>query len=222
MRTCEGGAPASGPPAFDADFQAKLHELFVWRRDVRRFRPDPLPPGTLRELIAEACLGPSVGFSQPWRFVTVDDPARRASVLANFRAANRQALSDYSGERQATYARLKLSGLEEAPCHLAVFVDETTEVGHGLGRRSMPETVSYSAVGAVAQMWLAARARGVGMGWVSILDPPAIAAALEVPSDWALIGYFCLGYPQAPSAQPELEREGWERRLSLDELILRR
>jgi 5,6-dimethylbenzimidazole synthase len=215
------GAGAS-PPAFDAQFRAKLHELFVWRRDVRRFRTDPLPPGSLEQLIGEACLGPSVGFSQPWRFVIVEDVARRAEIVANFRQANAEALLAYAGERQALYAQLKLAGLEEAPGHLAVFADEATEVGHALGRRTMPETVRYSAVAAVVQMSLAARAQGIGLGWISILDPAAVAATLEVPPHWALIGYFCLGYPQEVSAQPELEREGWERRLTFEDLVLRR
>jgi 5,6-dimethylbenzimidazole synthase len=210
------------PPAFDAAFQAQLHQLFVWRRDVRRFRTDPPPAGTLERLIKEACLGPSVGLSQPWRFVIVDDPARRAAIVDNFRAANHQALETYSGERRARYAQLKLAGLQEAPCQFAVFVDETTQIGHGLGRRTMPEMLRYSAVAAICQLWLAARAEGVGMGWVSILDPAAAGRVLEVPPEWSLIGYFCLGYPADPSDEPELSREGWEQRLALDSLILRR
>ncbi|CAN7612455.1 5,6-dimethylbenzimidazole synthase [Phenylobacterium sp. LjRoot225] len=213
---------AAAPPSFDAAFQARLHQLFVWRRDVRRFRTDPPPPGTLQRLIEEACLGPSVGLSQPWRFVIVDDPARRAAVIDNFRTANREALETYSGERRARYAQLKLAGLQEAPCHFAVFVDEATPIGHGLGRRTMPEMLRYSAVAAICQLWLAARAEDIGMGWVSILDPAAVRRDLEVPADWSLIGYFCLGYPAAAAEEPELLREGWERRLSVDSFILRR
>lgn len=213
---------AHAPPRFDAGFQAQLHELFVWRRDVRRFRTDPPPPGTLERLIEEACLGPSVGLSQPWRFVIVDQPARRAAIIENFRTANRAALETYSGERRARYAQLKLAGLQEAPCHFAVFVDEATPVGHGLGRRTMPEMLRYSAVAAICQLWLAARAEGVGMGWVSILDPAAVRRDLDVPDGWSLIGYFCLGYPAADTDEPELLREGWEQRLSLDDLIVRR
>lgn len=213
---------STAPPVFDAAFQGRLHDLFVWRRDVRRFRTDPLPDGALERLIAEACIGPSVGLSQPWRFVIVDDPARRAAIIDNFQAANREALDSYSGERRAGYARLKLAGLQEAPSQFAVFVDETTAVGHGLGRRTMPEMLRYSAVAAICQLWLAARAEGVGMGWVSILDPDRVGRDLEVPSHWSLIGYFCLGYPADPSDAPELVREGWERRLPAEELILRR
>jgi 5,6-dimethylbenzimidazole synthase len=207
---------------FDAAFRERLHELFIWRRDVRRFRTDKLPEGALDRLIALASLAPSVGLSQPWRFVTVDDAARRAAVLDAFRSANAEALEAYSGELAARYAGLKLAGLGEAPGHLAVFADRGTETGHGLGRRTMPEMAEYSAVAAVTTMWLAARAEGIGMGWVSILDPPRIAAILEVPTEWRFIGYFCLGYPQSDEISPELERAGWERRQPADAFVLRR
>lgn len=212
----------AAPPTFDAAFQAQLHDLFVWRRDVRRFRTDPLPGGLVERLIGEACLAPSVGLSQPWRFVIVDDPGRRAAVIDNFRQANQEALEDYGGERRALYAKLKLAGLREAPCHIAVLVDEASPAGHGLGRRTMPEMLRYSAVAAVCHLWLAARAAGVGMGWVSILDPRGVEQALDLPAEWPLIGYFCLGYPLAETDAPELERQGWERRIDPAEVILRR
>jgi 5,6-dimethylbenzimidazole synthase len=215
-------AGSSAPPCFDAAFQVRLHELFAWRRDVRRFRREPLPGGALERLIGEACLGPSVGLSQPWRFVLVDDPPRRAAIVANFKAANHDALESYEGERRARYAQLKLAGLEEAPSHMAVFVDEATQDGHGLGRRTMPEMLRYSAVAAVCQLWLAARAQGVGMGWVSILDPVAVAQALEVPVEWPLIGYFCLGYPEEEALEPELARSGWAQRASPEAFMVRR
>ncbi len=161
----------SGVAPFDEAFRARLRDLFVWRRDVRRFRRDALPPGTLERLIGIACLAPSVGLSQPWRFVVVDDLGRRQAVREAFKACNAEALKTYSGERAGRYAALKLAGLEEAPCQFAVFADTATATGHGLGRLTMPEMVEYSAVTAVSLMWLAARAEGIGMGWVSILDP---------------------------------------------------
>lgn len=209
-------------PSFDDQFRARLHDLFVWRRDVRRFRSDPLPEGALERLIETACLAPSVGLSQPWRFVIVDDPARRRAVLDNFSACNAEALGAYHGERAQLYARLKLAGLCEAPGHLAVFADRGTEVGHGVGRRTMPEMAEYSVVTAVTTMWLAARAEGIGMGWVSILDPGTVAEALDIPRDWRLIGYFCIGYPEMEDDRPELQREGWEHRCSATDHILRR
>lgn len=210
------------PPIFDSDFNDRLRQLMRWRRDVRRFRTDPLPEGALERLIAAACLAPSVGLSQPWRFVTVDDPARRATVTDIFSRCNGEALADYSGERAALYARLKLAGLKAAPGHLAVFADEETEVGHGLGRRTMPEMLAYSAVAAVCNLWLAARAEGIGMGWVSILDPAEVRQALDIPQAWRLIGYFCIGYPAAEDDRPELERLEWERRRDAESFVVRR
>ena len=189
---------------FDDAFRAKLRDLLIWRRDVRCFRSEPLPQGMLERLIELACLAPSVGLSQPWRSVIVDDLPRRRAVLENFRAANADALKSYSGDLAARYAELKLAGLEEAPGQLAIFADPDTEAGHGLGRRTMPEMAEYSVVAAISTLWLAARAEGIGMGWVSILTPAHINKLLDVPETWRLIGYFCLGYPQADDSAPSL------------------
>ena len=207
---------------FDEAFQAQLRDLLIWRRDVRHFRTDPLPAGSVERLIELACLAPSVGLSQPWRFVIVDDIARRRAVLDDFSACNLDALQSYSDERAAQYVKLKLAGLREAPCQLAIFADPTTQVGHGLGRRTMPDMLAYSVVAAICTLWLAARAQGIGMGWVSILTPAHINKILDVPDAWRLIGYFCIGYPQTEDERPELERAGWERRQLSEALILRR
>lgn len=214
--------PSHGAPLFDEAFRRRLNELFVWRRDVRRFRPDPLPPGTVERLIALACLSPSVGLAEPWRFVIVEEAARREAVRTAFADANAQALASYAGERAAAYARLKLAGLDEAPCQFAVFADRDTPAGHGLGRRTMPEMAEYSAVAAIVTLWLAARAEGIGMGWVSILDPARVNAILDVPEPWRFVGYFCLGYPRAERDAPELARAGWEQRGDPASFILRR
>jgi 5,6-dimethylbenzimidazole synthase len=207
---------------FDDAFRARLRDLLIWRRDVRRFRADPLPAGTLERLFEIACLAPSVGLCQPWRFIVVDDPYRREAVRDVFKACNADALKSYTGEKAAGYAALKLAGLEEAPCQFAVFTDRATTAGHGLGRQTMPETAEYSAVAAISMMWLAARAEDIGMGWISILDPARMNDILDVPKSWRFIGYFCLGYPQIESDQPELERVGWERRRSWEACVLRR
>ncbi len=197
-----------------------MRELFAWRRDVRHFLPTPVDPALLDRLLHLACLAPSVGLSQPWRFVTVDDPARRESVRASFTRCNTAALAGQTA-RAADYAALKLAGLDDAPCHLAVFAEPDPEQGGGLGRQTMPQTAAYSAVLAIHTLWLAARAEGLGLGWVSILDPDAIRSALDVPSPWQLVGYLCLGYPSADHATPELERLGWEWRRP-DPVVLRR
>lgn len=210
------------PPVFDADFQARLKQLMAWRRDVRRFRTDPVPGELIARLLETAALAPSVGNSQPWRFVLVENAARRAKVVANFERANAEALSDYSGEQAKLYATLKLAGLKEAPVHLAVFCDEGTAQGHGLGRRTMPEMLDYSAVMAVYGFWLAARAHGLGAGWVSIFEPKALTRDLDVEPDWKLVAYLCVGWPEDEQATPELERRGWEHRRGVDEQILKR
>jgi 5,6-dimethylbenzimidazole synthase len=215
-------APDNRAPSFDEAFRDRLTALFRWRRDVRRFKPDPIEDRVLERLIATACLAPSVGLSQPWRFVIVDDPARIAAVTEVFVEANREALAACAPADAGLYARLKLAGLREAPRQLAVFADESPSLGRGLGRRTMPETARYSVVGAITLLWLAARAEGLGLGWVSILQPEKLPATLGTPPDWTLIGYFCLGYPEAEDDTPELEREGWEHRREPGEFILRR
>ncbi len=206
------GVVAAAKPSFDETFRAKLNELFAWRRDVREFRKDPIGAAVIEGLVRTASLSPSVGFSQPWRFVRVDDAARRAAVIASFERANADALGDYSGDDAARYASLKLAGLREAPVHLAVCADTQTHVGKGLGRRTMPDMLVYSAAMAVYTFWLAARAEGIGVGWVSILDPVEVHDALSLPPEWQLIAYLCVGYPNDAFATPELQRAGWESR----------
>ena len=209
-------------PQFGEAFLAQLRELLAWRRDVRRFRRDRMPEGAIRRLIEIACLAPSVGLSQPWRFVLVDSPERRAAIAANFAACNAAALRQQTPDRAGLYARLKLAGLGDAPCHLAVFADPETDQGHGLGRRTMPEMIDYSVVIAIHTLWLAARAEGIGIGWVSILEPEAVRDILDVAASWRLIGYFCLGYPATADDMPELEREGWEIRRNPADFMVRR
>jgi 5,6-dimethylbenzimidazole synthase len=212
----------SPAPVFDDAFRSRLRELIAWRRDVRRFRRDSLPDGTLERLIECACLAPSVGLSQPWRFVIVEDAERRAAIRACFESCNADALRAQARERAARYARLKLAGLDDAPGQIAVLAHRDTSQGHALGRLTMPQTIDYSVVMAVHTLWLAARAEGIGVGWVSILDPACVAAILETPPGWALIGYLCVGYPQEETESPALEREGWETRRRSSDCILYR
>jgi 5,6-dimethylbenzimidazole synthase len=215
-------APTPRHRGFGHPFQAELAELLAWRRDVRHFRSDPVPEAVVDRLLDLACLAPSVGNSQPWRFVDVASAARRAAIIENYQAANAQALSGYRGERAALYASLKLSGLQEAPVQLAVFSDETTGQGLGLGRATMPETLRYSAVIAVHTLWLAARARGLGLGWVSIIDPVAATKSLEVPESWSFVAYLCIGWPIEDHAEPELQQRGWQSREAACRQVLRR
>jgi 5,6-dimethylbenzimidazole synthase len=209
-------------PVFDDAFRSQLLDLIAWRRDVRRFRREPLASGTLERLIEYAGLAPSVGLSQPWRFVIVEDVDRRAAIRACFEACNADALRAQTPGRAALYARLKLAGLDDAPGHVGVFADRDSAQGHGLGRLTMPETIDYSVVMAIHTLWLAARAEGIGVGWVSILGPAHVAAILETPPAWTFIGYLCVGYPREEDDAPALEREGWEKRRPAGETVLYR
>lgn len=198
--------------AFPEDFRAELKRLMAWRRDVRHFRTAPVPEAVLQRCLQAFALAPSVGLSEPWRLVRVASPAARAAAIANFEAANARALEGFSGERARLYAALKLSGMREAPVQLAVFADDETGKGHGLGAATMPETRAYSVVTAVMAFWLMARAEGLGVGWVSILDPERLRQDLDVPQSWRLIAYLCVGWPREEDDRPELERVGWEER----------
>jgi 5,6-dimethylbenzimidazole synthase len=210
------------PRPFDVRFRETFRDLILWRRDVRRFRRDPIDPALMHSLLELASHAPSVGHCQPWRFVLVESADRRDEVKSSFARANARALENYDGERRAQYARLKLEGLENAPVHVAVFADEAAEEGSGLGRRTMPETLLYSGVAAIQTLGLAARAEGLGLGWVSILEPEVIHRALEVPQAWTLVAYLCIGWPVEEHLDPELDRLRWQQRLDVSRMIFRR
>ncbi|MES2913728.1 MAG: 5,6-dimethylbenzimidazole synthase [Pseudomonadota bacterium] len=197
---------------FSPAFRDELAMLMRWRRDVRRFRSDPVPEDLLARGLQAFALAPSVGLSEPWRILRIGSPERRAACLSNFRDCNARALDGYDDDRAATYSRLKLSGMAEAPVHLAVFCDDATPKGAGLGAATMPETRAYSVVGAITHLWLALRADGLGLGWVSILDQSRLHSDLDVPASWRFIGYLCIGWPEEEDTVPELERAGWETR----------
>ncbi len=198
--------------AFSPKFQTELLDLMRWRRDVRRFCGDPVDASLLRECLESMRLAPSVGLSEPWRVISVQSEAARGTILRNFQAENAEALADYVGERADTYASLKLSGMREASVQLAVFCDEDTSKGAGLGARTMTEMRRYSVVTAVMNLWLFARAQGLGVGWVSILDAEQAKRDLDVPDGWKLIAYLCVGWPEETHIDPELQRAGWETR----------
>lgn len=197
---------------FSDNFIKELEQLFTWRRDVRHFKPDPVPDELMNHLLSLACKAPSVGLSEPWHFVKVDTPALRQKIHNIFKKHNNQASHDYNSTEQELYNSLKLSGLDDAPHHIAVFSERNPSQGKGLGRKTMPQTTAYSTVMAIFSFWLAARAYGVGVGWVSILSPIDICEILDIPETWEFIAYLCVGYPQLIRNKPELEEKGWENR----------
>ncbi|WP_340313910.1 5,6-dimethylbenzimidazole synthase [Rhizorhabdus argentea] len=190
-----------------------IERLLVWRRDVRYFETRPIDDAEMDRLFALVQLAPSVGNAQPWRFVRVCTPALRSELADHVDAAARLAGQRYDGdERSALYQSLKLHGLREAPEILAVFSDEKPDQGHGLGIATMPEALRYSTVLAIHTLWLAAQSRGVGLGWVSIVDPAHVAKLLDAPAHWHFMALLCLGYAETPSETPELARRGWQSR----------
>jgi 5,6-dimethylbenzimidazole synthase len=193
-----------------------VYRAIAARRDVRRgFLDRPLPDDLLHRLLAAAHSAPSVGLMQPSRFIVVRDRSTRTSIYNLFQQANAEAAATYNGARADQYAALKLEGILEAPQNLCVVCDPRQARGHRLGRHTMPETAVYSTVCAVQNLWLAARAEGVGVGWVSILDPARLRAALRIPEHILPVAYLCLGYVDQFGTEPELERSGWESRVPL-------
>ena len=190
--------------------RSALHDLLRWRRDVRHFRPDPIPQDRLERLRDAMDMAPSVGNSRPWRVMQVDSADLRAAIVANFKTANAQAAARYTDERRAAYDALKLAGLREAPVHLAIFTARDPQEGYGLGRQTMPQMLEFSTVCAIHGLWLAARADNIGVGWVSILDPAALHATLDAPADWHFTAYLCLGLPATHEETPLLHRSGWQ------------
>jgi 5,6-dimethylbenzimidazole synthase len=209
-------------PIFDPGFREQLDSLLTWRRDIRHFQMRALPEGLLDTLLETACHAPSVGNAQPWRFVRIVSPERRVALIDEVDAQKRIAGERYSGDRKALYGRLKLHGLREAPEIVAVFCDTRGEAGHGLGRATMPETLCWSVVTAVHTLWLGARAHGIGLGWVSIIDPARMNALIDVPADWRFVALLCLGYAERESDMPELAEHGWQDRLPPDMTRLER
>jgi 5,6-dimethylbenzimidazole synthase len=200
-------------PLFDAEFAERFTQLLRWRRDVRHFDGRAVAEEDMRELLACSSFAPSVGNAQPWRFVRLRSPDTREMLAAHVDDQNARAAEQYAGQaRHEQYLSLKLHGLRETPELLAVFCDELPEAGHGLGIATMPEMLRYSCVLAIHNLWLAARLRGIGLGWVSILDPLAVQAMLDVPASWSLIALLCIGYPTDTSDTPELEQRGWQSR----------
>ncbi|HGG63499.1 MAG TPA: 5,6-dimethylbenzimidazole synthase, partial [Rhodobacteraceae bacterium] len=197
---------------FSDQFRQEFTQLLRWRRDVRRFRTDPVEGAVIERCLSTFNLAPSVGLSEPWRIVRITSQTARDAAIANFEAANADALKGYSGEKAQLYSGLKLSGMRDAPVQFAVFCDDETPKGQGLGAATMPETRRYSVVAAITQFWLAARAEGLGVGWVSILDPARLTRDLDVPEGWTLIAYLCVGWPEENKTTPTLQQVGWETR----------
>ena len=209
--------PAPGQP-FTSDELRGVYRAIHQRRDIREFRDDPIEDRTLARLIQAAHHGPSVGFMQPWDFIIIRDAARRRQVKALFERERQAAACFFDEPRRSGYLSLKLEGILEAPVNLCITCDPTrAEVV--LGRNSMPETDVYSTCCAVQNLWLAARAEGIGVGWVSILKLPQLRQILGIPHHIVPVAYLCLGYPKEFPPDPVLQTVGWRDRLPVEQLV---
>jgi len=203
-----------------ADSMQGFYETLFGRRDVRsEFTAAPIPMDVVARLLISAHHAPSVGLSQPWNFIVVQDAQVKAAVHSAFCEANQQAASQFDGERQRQYKQLKLQGILDAPINICITCDRQRGGPVVLGRTHQSEMDIYSTVCAVQNLWLAARAEGVGVGWVSIISPDRLSSILQLPKQVVPIAYLCLGYVEYFRTQPELEEKGWESRRAVAELV---
>ena len=211
-------APAA--PFSDAERDAVYKAIFT-RRDVRdQFLPDPVAEDVLHRILTAAHHAPSVGLSQPWNFIVIRDQAARDQVWQAFNRANEEAAQMFEGDRQTTYRSLKLEGIRKAPVNICVTCDRSRGGKVVLGRTHNQSMDLYSTVCAIQNLWLAARAEGIGMGWVSVFRDADLRDLLKIPDRIEIVGYLCLGHVDELYQTPELEVKGWSKRLPVDEMIL--
>jgi 5,6-dimethylbenzimidazole synthase len=210
-------APAG---AFSPEERAAVYRAINARRDVRdEFLPQPIPDATLRRILEAAHRAPSVGLSQPWNFILIRDVATKSRVHDAFLRCNEEAAQMFEETRGARYRQLKLEGIRKAPLNICVTCDRARGGPVVLGRTHQPDTDLYSTVCAIQNLWLAARAEGIGVGWVSIFDPCDLRSILDIPPQIAVVAYLCVGFVDQLFVRPELEARQWAERLPLDDLI---
>ncbi|MCW2802542.1 MAG: cob(II)yrinic acid a,c-diamide reductase [Propionibacteriaceae bacterium] len=205
--------------AFPAAAREAFYEVLGARRDVRRYRPDPVDPELVRRVLTAAHLAPSVGHSQPWRFIVVSDPATRDRAA---RMADEQRLRQarhLEPEAARRLLDLQLEGIREAPLGVVVACDRRTPAGGVLGRATFPDADLWSCACAIQNLWLAARAEGLGVGWVTLFEQQDLEALVGVPEGVVTLGWLCLGWPDERPPAPGLERAGWSSRQPVDEMI---
>lgn len=200
--------------------RAAVYRAIFERRDVRRnFLPTPIPDRILMRLLTAAHHAGSVGFMQPWDFVVIRSSSTKRAVKALFIDANTKASARYAGAKGVLYRGLKLEGIEEAPVNLCITCSRRRGGPHVLGRSTVRATDLYSTCCAVQNLWLAARAEGIGVGWVSILDHEKLKRVIGVPKSVTVLAYLCLGYVSKFEERPDLEAAGWRSRIPVSRLI---
>ena len=197
-----------------------LYRTIFSRRDVRgQFKPDPIPDDVISRILYAAHHAPSVGFMQPWNFIIIKSKMIRKEVHNAFNQAHREAADMFSGEKRKIYSSLKLEGILESPLNICLTCNRERTGPVVIGRTHIKEMDAYSSVCAIQNLWLAARAEGLGVGWVSILDEQKLKDILDIPEHVIPVGYLCIGKVTHFHQKPELENAGWLPRLPLDDLI---
>ncbi len=218
MPITDNGLVAAAPFA-EAEREAVYRAIFT-RRDVRgQFQPRPIPQEILQRLLLAAHHAPSVGFMQPWNFITITEIEVKSQVRAAFEKANGEAETMFNDERATLYSKLKLEGISDAPINLCITCDRERGGPVVLGRTHNRDTDLYSTVCAVQNLWLAARAEGIGVGWVSIFNDTDIRKILGLPDHVVPVAYLCLGYVDELYQSPELESKGWRQRIDIESLV---
>jgi len=204
---------------FPDDWKQGLYEAIFRRRDIRKFKPDPVSDSVLAKILCAAHHAGSVGFMQPWNFVLVQDKALRMRLWEHVEAERVVAAEHYVGTKRDTYLSYKLEGIREAPVNLCVTCDVSRNGPHVLGRNTIRQTDLFSTCCAIQNLWLAARAEGLGVGWVSILEPAFLKELLGLPEPVQPVAYLCIGHPVEFPEKPMLETTGWQARAKLEELV---
>ena len=207
--------------AFSEENRASLYAIIEARRDIRRFRPDPIPEATLIRLLSAAHAAPSVGHSQPWRFIVVTNPETRdkAGWIADRERLLQADLLEPEAARQLL--DLQLEGIREAPVGIVVCCDRRVTAGGVLGRATFEDSDLWSSACAIENLWLAARAEGLGVGWVTLFPPHELAELVGLPDGVVSLGWLCIGWPDERPPEPGLERAGWSKRVPLADVVLR-
>lgn len=205
---------------FSEEEKRGVYKAIYTRRDVRmQFKSDPIPDDLLLKVLDAAHHAPSVGFSQPWDFIIIKDIEIRKKVKESFEEERLKAANLISGIRKSKYLSFKLEGILDAPVNICVTYDPTRFGPFIIGKNSIPETGIYSVCLAIENLWLAARAEGLGVGWVSILDNNRLKEILNIPEHIKPIAYLCIGYVTHFEDKPDLERLGWLPRLKVEDVI---
>lgn len=210
---------SSAPHSFPQTEKQGVYNAIYNRRDMRHFLSDPIHPEVLGRVLDAAHNAGSVGFMQPWNFIIIDDPAVKQKIYENFKQANSDGAEQFEGDRKELYQSMKLQGILDAPLNICVTCDSTRMGPNVLGRNTMPETDLFSTSCAVQNLWLAARAEGLAVGWVSILEKQKLKDDLGIPDHLQPVAYLCIGHCEGFYSEPMLQKKGWANRLSLQDLI---